>query len=431
MQTYEIIEPTRVLLERAGINPEDISVFVGIDLQLNMVDDNFKTLDRLGALNASVIQNEAIDDMVLTGTHNVVAAMDLAREGCYQASVSFDTIVQNLTNVVETLIECDKAIVRGGAMALHDTAYGLLHAVKNPVQTIKSISNATKTIAIETSKLANYGINDCAGIMCDMLGYHEQAEEFRHRVRLQDEEYAPYREDAYRFAHKFMQLTLEQKFEKASYEATRFFVDGLLFKGVGRGLARGARAVAKLPTVQKAYESLGQLGRQTLFKTQLFIVAETADLTPIGNQLVGQGLKDFVAEVRHVIANAVSEVEAMRFAMALENPVTAAMVERGERAAFNVMQQCETVARAINETSVAILKNGYYEVNGVKFSEFYYNKLWREGRPAPSLIAKEILDGVERILPDTKPGFFRYECNKWEMIYNPISKEVWHLQPIR
>jgi len=223
-------------------------------------------------------------------------------------------------------------------MALHDTAYGLLHAVKNPVQTIKSISNATKTIAIETSKLANYGINDCAGIMCDMLGYHEQAEEFRHRVRLQDEEYAPYREDAYRFAHKFMQLTLEQKFEKASYEATRFFVDGLLFKGVGRGLARGARAVAKLPTVQKAYESLGQLGRQTLFKTQLFIVAETADLTPIGNQLVGQGLKDFVAEVRHVTGGAITDAEAIRFSMALENPIAAGMVEAGENVARDVVR---------------------------------------------------------------------------------------------
>ena len=34
----------------------------------------------------------------------------------------------------------------------------------------------------------------------------------------------------------------------------------------------------------------------------------------------------------------------------------------------------------VNQTSKAILKNGYYEVNGFKFSEYYYNKLWSTGR---------------------------------------------------
>jgi len=85
----------------------------------------------------------------------------------------------------------------------------------------------------------------------------------------------------------------------------------------------------------------------------------------------------------------------------------------------------------INETAVAILKDGYYEVNGFKFSEFYYNRLWTHGRQGPSLIAKEILEAAHICIPDTKKvGFFRYECEGWEMIYNPTTKEVWHLQQI-
>jgi len=70
-------------------------------------------------------------------------------------------------------------------------------------------------------------------------------------------------------------------------------------------------------------------------------------------------------------------------------------------------------------------------VNGFKFTEYYYNKLWEKGREAPSLLAKAILEETKVILPDVKPGFFRYEYGGWEMIYNPITKEVWHLQPMK
>ena len=86
---------------------------------------------------------------------------------------------------------------------------------------------------------------------------------------------------------------------------------------------------------------------------------------------------------------------------------------------------------AVNQTSEAILKNGYYEVNGFKFSEYYYERLWNEGRKAPSLIAKEILEGTTKITSDKRPGFFRYELGNWEIVYNPVTKEVWHLGPIK
>jgi RHS repeat-associated protein len=93
----------------------------------------------------------------------------------------------------------------------------------------------------------------------------------------------------------------------------------------------------------------------------------------------------------------------------------------------------EMAKGGINQTSEAILKNGYYEVNGFKFSEYYYNKLWSTGRGAPSLVAKEVLEGgAKTAVPDAmKAGFNKYIHGGWEMIYNPATKEVWHLQPIR
>ena len=92
----------------------------------------------------------------------------------------------------------------------------------------------------------------------------------------------------------------------------------------------------------------------------------------------------------------------------------------------------EGISSVVEQGSTAVLKNGYYEVNGFKFSEYYYNKLWDTGRGAPSLVAKEILDSAKTAVPDAiKQGFLRYEAGGWEMVYNPITREVWHLQPIK
>jgi len=86
----------------------------------------------------------------------------------------------------------------------------------------------------------------------------------------------------------------------------------------------------------------------------------------------------------------------------------------------------------VNTGNTAILKNGFYEVNGFKFGEIYYNRLWNEGRKAPSLIAKEILERANRVVPDKDiSGFYKYYFSRWEMVYNPTTKEVYHLQPIR
>jgi hypothetical protein len=87
----------------------------------------------------------------------------------------------------------------------------------------------------------------------------------------------------------------------------------------------------------------------------------------------------------------------------------------------------------VNECSIAILKDGYYEVNGLKFTQYYYNRLWNGGRKAPSLIAQAILDNAAEILPDPKgcDGFYKYVSDGWYMIYNPTTKIVSHLEPLK
>ncbi|GMU19710.1 MAG: hypothetical protein AMXMBFR12_09020 [Candidatus Babeliales bacterium] len=91
----------------------------------------------------------------------------------------------------------------------------------------------------------------------------------------------------------------------------------------------------------------------------------------------------------------------------------------------------KTIQDTINQTSTAVLKNGYYEVNGFKFTKYYYERTWNTGRGAPSLVAKEILDHATNAIVDSRPGFFRYEYGDWELIYNPQTKEIWHIQPIK
>ena len=107
----------------------------------------------------------------------------------------------------------------------------------------------------------------------------------------------------------------------------------------------------------------------------------------------------------------------------------------------------QKVAAGINPTSQAILKDGYYEVNGMKFTEYYYNRLWNNGRKAPSLTAQKILETADTVVLDIeKPGFLKYETTNqqlfynpstkkyekynWELVYNPVTKEVWHMEPL-
>ena len=97
------------------------------------------------------------------------------------------------------------------------------------------------------------------------------------------------------------------------------------------------------------------------------------------------------------------------------------------------MRRGDNGSSAINRSQAIpiVLRNGYYETAGMKISENYYNRLWQEGRPAPFVQAREILENKPRIFSDSKPGFLRYESLGLELIYNPKTGEIWHIQPQR
>ena len=66
------------------------------------------------------------------------------------------------------------------------------------------------------------------------------------------------------------------------------------------------------------------------------------------------------------------------------------------------------------------------------FSEFYYNKLTQSGRlPAPTLAAREVYETATTVTRDVKPGYFKYSNGIMEMVYNPRTGYVWHIQQIK
>lgn len=81
-------------------------------------------------------------------------------------------------------------------------------------------------------------------------------------------------------------------------------------------------------------------------------------------------------------------------------------------------------------------QNGFYTVDGMKIEKSYYERLWNNkigGRPAPFLQAEEILNDNPVVTPDPRgaPGYFKYEAVGLEMIYNPKTGQIGHIQPTR
>ena len=79
------------------------------------------------------------------------------------------------------------------------------------------------------------------------------------------------------------------------------------------------------------------------------------------------------------------------------------------------------------------LVDGFYQAEGsaFKFSKYYYERLWETGRGAPFLQAQEVLTTATHVTVDRMAGFYRYTNAALEMVYNPTTKEVWHLQPLK
>ncbi|WP_162237197.1 DUF637 domain-containing protein [Erwinia sp. Leaf53] len=79
------------------------------------------------------------------------------------------------------------------------------------------------------------------------------------------------------------------------------------------------------------------------------------------------------------------------------------------------------------------LENGFYVADGLKISTSYYDRLWQQGRKAPFLQAREILNSNPKVMQDPRgaPGYMRYEVGGIEMVYNPTTGQIGHIQPLK
>lgn len=157
-------------------------------------------------------------------------------------------------------------------------------------------------------------------------------------------------------------------------------------------------------------------------------------ITSVGNLVEATGIstKSLAEKLAHklkVPVTSVATAEGIEIKVAADAIKNA--VKQDAITAANSTKTINSPNTAINQTSTAIFKNGYYEVNGFKFTEYYYERVWNTGRGGPSLVAKEILDNATHVVTDKRPGFFRYEYGGWELVYNPQTKEIWHVQPMK
>ena len=108
------------------------------------------------------------------------------------------------------------------------------------------------------------------------------------------------------------------------------------------------------------------------------------------------------------------------------NVVNAASIVTAGLGALSAAGEASLLGREIQ------LADGFYQAEGsaFKFSAYYYEKLWATGRGAPFLQAEEVLATARTVTPDRMAGFYRYTNEFMEMVYNPTSKEVWHLMPL-
>jgi filamentous hemagglutinin len=111
-----------------------------------------------------------------------------------------------------------------------------------------------------------------------------------------------------------------------------------------------------------------------------------------------------------------------------------ASAEKAVRQALNIAKPgVKAELGVVNAGKPIIKENGFYSVDGMKISTKYYDRLWEQGRPAPFLQAREILNSNPKISPDPRGavGYFKYESSGLEMIFNPKTGQIGHIQPIR
>ncbi len=287
----------------------------------------------------------------------------------------------SIANFCHTLVEHSKGLVEGAWHSVCNVA----HAACHPIKTAQAIKNGAIAIGKDLDEL------------------------FRHFNKTID----------YLDTVKITLLT-DRTLAK---QMTKVFLEeeGVYWKMMGAAFRDRLIAYAKL-TDRERGKLVGRLAMDNyLFGRALYLSSHISTFTKTRIFKAFKAAKS--AQTAEEIALATAEGIEVPLGKAASENVLAQEIAQTGKIDLNYLT---------NQSGEAILKNGYYEINGFKFSERYYKRLWDSGRPAPSLIAKLILESPEVVVADQfKQGFYKYVADGWEMVYNPSTKEVWHLQPIR
>jgi RHS repeat-associated protein len=127
---------------------------------------------------------------------------------------------------------------------------------------------------------------------------------------------------------------------------------------------------------------------------------------------------------------------AIRAAAPLAPVVAKQFIKQGAKQAAPRMIARQVVPKTLQQSATKYVVNGREMVrsNGYTMTNYYHSKLLATGR---SDFAKKSTDILNSPLsyagrdPKGYPGFNRYIHDGWELVYNPFTKEISHLAPIK
>lgn len=374
-----------------------------IIIQSNVIQKNTPILQHVDLVTTTPTDAVLVQKHIAQSMKNREAQLDQLHSLLTEAAQTGVMTAERCASITQAFLE--------GAIV--DTAEGVVDTALHPVQAAQNIANSAAELA------------DTIGpFLLDIFSYPdsefpsvEQMHEYKERLQDRAESI----NKTYAACMKYLAgLSSEQKARLLGNVTGQLLLGKYGPQLAGKGIRDGATLVA---TALNDTPFLQEMMHQLTQGAQLALPG--GEVIALGQETIASAdaIKNAAVQLGKVAEHATGIVTAGNVANILKHEA----------------QEVEGAAKEVSKDSVkvyqgsdAILRNGYYEVNGFKFSKIYYERLWNEGRKAPSLVAKEILENTKPIAKDMiKQGFFRYEYGNWEMVYNPASKEVWHLQPIK
>jgi hypothetical protein len=363
---------------------------------------------------------------------NILGLQDFTDTVLETVSLAYQANCQNLINITKSLTELaqnflalGRGLVRSGGNFIKAGSNLILHPVKTGVNLWQLTKNLTVSLGRAVVTLASYD---------------PDADIFSEQMEIESE----YTQAKYHKFINFLEVTPRiEKFEKIGEVLgdQLLSIATTLVAGKAITLISDAALAAKLQqaivvknkvdkTKSAKISWLNKFGvpGKDAAQTLGLVVTEEYELATLEGLIVS--FKNNPANNQTLFSHAEEYLKHNKFVKKTKKSRPKITVEIAPKNTISTVSKQELL-NEVNPSSLAILKNGYYEVNGFKFTEYYYNRLWDKKRGAPTLIAKEILAGNPIITLDRRSGFFRYELDRWEMIYNPITKEIHHIQPIR